>query len=177
MIVGGSGSGKTTLAMKLGKITNLPLHFMDQMFWEPNWVQRNDEEMQALLTQTVAMQRWIIEGNNSSSFPDRVLRADAIIFLDLPTGLRLWRVISRTVRYWKKTRPAFTENCPERFDLKFMKLVFFYRSSSRPKVLTLITTAPAATQIIHLKTRKCVHDFLHGFQETTKSFTASKVIT
>jgi len=162
MVIGGPGSGKTTLATQLGKQLNLPVYFMDNMFWKPHWVQRSNMDMQAMLRHAVESDRWVIEGNNSSSFPDRVSRADAIVFLDLSTGLRLWRIICRTIQYWGKTRPAFTENCPERFDLNFLKYALIYRISGRLKALTILESPIPDTQIIHLKTKQSVKSFMQS---------------
>ena len=162
MIIGGPGSGKTTLAIQLGKAMNIPVHFMDQMFWKPHWEQRSNQEMQAMLSDAVNTDCWIIEGNNSSSFKDRISRADAVIFLDISTVRRVWRVIKRTIKYWGKDRPTFTKNCPERIDLEFMKFVFFYRFLSRRKVVTLMEVMPANVQFLHLKTKHSVTSFVQS---------------
>ena len=44
-IYGVTGSGKTTLAEKLSKVTSLPWYSVDDMTWEPGWVEvANDEQ-------------------------------------------------------------------------------------------------------------------------------------
>lgn len=48
-IVGPSGSGKSTLAKRLGKRFGLPVFHMDQLFFDPGWVEKSKE---ALLEET-----------------------------------------------------------------------------------------------------------------------------
>lgn len=165
MIIGGSGSGKTTLATRLGEAIDLPVHFIDQMFWKPNWVQRDKQEIQAMMRKAIATDRWIIEGNNSSTFQERVSRADVLIFLDVATPVRVWRIISRTLNYWGRTRPEFTENCPERFDAEFSKFVIFYRTLGRPKALHLMETAPETVQVFHLRSRRSAQQLLQTLSQ------------
>lgn len=80
MIFGGSGSGKSTLAQRLGAITGLPVVHIDPMYWKPGWVQREAEETRALALEATAKDAWVFEGNHHSTMPERIARADHMIF-------------------------------------------------------------------------------------------------
>lgn len=95
MIIGSSGSGKTALSQLLSKKFNLPLYHLDLFFWKPNWVPTPDEEWKAFIKKLVKEDKWILDGNFTSTLDLRIQHADTIIFIDLPRALRLYRVVKR----------------------------------------------------------------------------------
>jgi len=163
MIIGGSGSGKSTLARMLGEVTGLPVVHIDPMFWRPGWEQRPMDETHALVREATACDSWIFEGNNSSTFAERMVRADTLIFLDMPTYLRLWRVIRRTIKDYGKVRIGSGEGCPERFNWEFLtKWVLQYNTMGRPRVLQALENTPEHLQVHRLTSRGEVRRFLAG---------------
>lgn len=161
MIIGGSGSGKSTLVRMLGGIIDLPVVHIDPMYWKPGWVQRTSEETHALVLETAARDCRVFDGNHSRSIPNRMARADHFIFLDLPTYLRLWRVLSRTIRYWGRPRPDMAEGCPERFNWEFLTVwVGGYYRRSHARDMMVLDSAPAHVKCYHLKSRREVRQFL-----------------
>ena len=161
MIIGGSGSGKSTLARMLGAVTGLPVVHIDPMYWKPEWEQRSIEETHRLVLAATARQEWIFEGNNSSTFAERMARADSLVFLDMPTYLRVWRVILRTIKDYGKVRVGSSEGCPERFNWEFLsKWVLRYNTMGRPKVLQALENTPDHLKCYRLKSRKDVQAFL-----------------
>ena len=178
MIIGGSGSGKSWLAKMLGTITGLPVFHIDPMYWKAGWVQRDMAETHQMVRSVAELDHWIFEGNNSSSFADRLDRADHLVFLDFPTWLRVWGVFTRTIQSYGKTRPDMAEGCPERYDWAFTKWVLFGypRGGGRDRCINAFKTAPEGVQKYHLKSRRDVKRFLAqvvrnydqsaGYQET-----------
>ncbi|MEP4274855.1 MAG: DNA topology modulation protein FlaR, partial [Roseibium sp.] len=116
MIVGGPGSGKSTLAIMLGAKTGLPVHHMDKIHYRPGWVERTRAEKDKLSREVHATDRWIFEGGHSSTYADRVARADTFIWLDVPVGRRMFRVLKRSLQYRGQTRPDLQDGCPEQFN-------------------------------------------------------------
>ena len=115
MIIGGSGSGKSTLARALGEKLDLPVYHMDrEVHWLPGWVERAPEDKVPLVEAIVAKEAWVFEGGHSASYPQRLARADLLIWTDAPFALRLWRVVWRSIRQRGRTRPDSAEGCPER---------------------------------------------------------------
>ena len=161
MIIGGSGSGKSTTARMLGAVTGLPVIHIDPMYWLPAWEQRPMEETHALVRAAAKGESWIFEGNNSSTFAERMERADTLIFLDMPTYLRVWRVILRTIKDYGKVRVGSGEGCPERFNWEFLtKWVLQYNTMGRPRVLQALENTPEHLDVHHLTSRRAVRQFL-----------------
>lgn len=163
MIIGGSGSGKSTLARMLGERLNLPVVHMDALFWEPGWTMAEEDVFLDRVDQAIAQPEWVMDGNYSRTWPNRVERADTVIFLDLPGWLRLWRVLSRTVLQYGKSRPDLAPDCPERFDFGFIfGWVLRYRRNGRPKALSLMADDGPAQSLkrVHLRSRRQVLAFL-----------------
>src|SRR6187402_354163 len=119
LIIGSPGSGKSTMARALAARTGLPLVHLDQIYWQPDWVERDKAEWLATLTAALAEPRWIIEGNYSSSLAQRLAAADTAVLLDVPTWRCLWRITKRVSTYRGRVRPDMAEGCPERFDWEF----------------------------------------------------------
>ena len=75
-----------------------------------------------------AKPEWIFEGGNSTTWPERLERADTLIWLDFPLAVRVWRVVKRTVKHYGKPRPDLADDCPEQFDPKFFKWIWNTRN-------------------------------------------------
>lgn len=140
MIIGGPGSGKSTLARQLGRLAGLPVVHLDQLFFRPGWVEVSKPEMNDRAIKAAQAPAWVIDGNYSGSWPYRVSRAQLIIFLDMPRGLRMRRILWRTVQSWGRVRPDMAEGCPERFDRDFLDYAVNYDRDTRPKQARLIET-------------------------------------
>ncbi len=166
MIFGGSGSGKSTLARKIGEITGLPVIHIDPMYFRPGWVHRPKAETRALVLEATARETWVFEGNHHSTLPQRIARADTVIYLDLPTGLRMWRTLARVWRYRGRTRPDSAEGCPERFDFEFhFKWVGGYRWRSRAGDVALMKNLPPHATGVHLKSRGQVAAYIEAMKK------------
>lgn len=97
IIVGGStGSGKTTLAATLAALFDLKHVELDALHWEPNWTPASPDHFRQRVSEAVAADRWVIDGNYSSVRDLIWSRADTVIWLDYPLRLILWRLFWRT---------------------------------------------------------------------------------
>lgn len=160
MIIGGAGSGKSTLARSLGAITKLPVVHIDTIYWLPNWTMRSRDEIGLLSDEVADHDEWIFEGNHSETMAHRAARADMIIFLDISTPTRLWRVLRRTLRHYGQSRPDMAEGCDERFDWEFLKFVANYRKNGRIRAKSFLESAPSHLKKHHLRSPKDVEQFL-----------------
>lgn len=162
MIVGGPGSGKSTLARWLGGQMGLPVHHMDLIHWKEDWVERPQAEKIPLAKAVEAGETWVFEGGLSATYESRMSRADMLIWLDLPVGLRLWRVTKRLFRYLGQARPDLPDGCVERLHVDTLAFYYFIwqtRHSARTKVLRLIEGAHAGLEVVHLRRRSDVRAF------------------
>ncbi|MEM9630034.1 MAG: DNA topology modulation protein FlaR [Pseudomonadota bacterium] len=165
MIVGGPGSGKSTLARRLGERTGLPVYYMDHIHWLPGWIERSREEKDALTHQVHMKSEWIFEGGHSSTYAERVDRADTFIWLDVPVWLRIFRVLKRSLQYYGKSRPDLPEGCPERFNgqtVEFVQFIWRTRHSAREKLLKIYAAPPPHLNVLKLSNLKETRAFLDG---------------
>lgn len=163
MIVGAPGSGKSTLARALGAATGLPIYHMDHIHWLPGWTQRPTPERLKLVKAIEARECWIFEGGFSITFETRAARADTLIWLDLPVGLRLWRVARRLWRHRGERRPDMAEGCVEGWHsetLPFLSYIWRTRSSGRARIARLVERQRPALKVAHLHSRAEVAAFM-----------------
>jgi adenylate kinase family enzyme len=163
MIVGQPGSGKSTLARSLGALTGLPVVHIDHIHWKPGWEERSAAEKAVLCAEVEARASWIFEGGYSASWANRLDRADLLIWLDLPVGLRLWRIVKRTVVWMGRTRQDLPEGCPEGFHgetLPFWYYVWRTRRSARTSIAGLVQSAGPGKRIVHLRSPDEIRQFL-----------------
>lgn len=143
LVVGGSGAGKSTFSTALAERLGLPLLHLDQEYWRPGWVEPAKPEWRARVAELVAADRWVMDGNYSSTFDLRMPRAQAVVLLDIPTWKCLFSVYGRAFRYRGRTRPDLPEGCPETLpDLQFLHWILTYRRRSRWKVLEAVRQWP-----------------------------------
>ncbi|GAA4008049.1 topology modulation protein [Sphingomonas humi] len=143
MIVGQPGSGKSTLARRIGDVTGLPVIHIDRIHWQSGWVERSKAEKRRLCLETEAGERWIFEGGFSPTWPSRLRRADLLIWVDRPMGLRLWRVLRRALTQLGRTRPDMADGCPERLSSlpEFAHYILTTGRSQRRRLGQLATSA------------------------------------
>lgn len=143
MVIGGPGAGKSTLAQALGQATGLPVVHLDQHFLRPGWRPTPMLEMNALAIEAAQRPAWILDGNYADSWAFRAARADLVIFVDLPTRLRMRRLTWRTLRHYGRSRPELGPGLPERFDAEFRAYARAYGQEGRRKALELIDSCRA----------------------------------
>ena len=91
--------GKTSLSRALGDLTGFPVIELDAVFWLPNWVERDSEEMLHIVRERIdeSPDGWIIDGNYSKIRPHILPMADTVIWLNLPTWNVTIRIAKRTI--------------------------------------------------------------------------------
>ncbi len=98
-VVGVTGSGKTTLADTLARRLCLERVEIDALFWQPGWQEPDRQEFNARLSAALpADGAWACDGNYGETRPLVWSRAQAVIWLDYPLALCLWRVTVRTLQ-------------------------------------------------------------------------------
>ncbi len=160
MIVGQPGSGKSTLARAVGAHTGLPVVHIDHIHWQAGWIERRREEKTRLCREAEAAEAWIFEGGHSATWATRVARADLLVWLDRPVGLRLWRVVVRCLRHLGQTRPDLPEGCPEtlRAMPEFLRFIWRTRHTARERLERL--AGEATCPVARLRSDRDVAQFL-----------------
>ena len=160
MIIGCSGSGKSTLARRLHELTKLPLFHTDHIQWKEGWVLQERGVIQTRAREIAEYPSWIFEGAAGSTIDIRIAQADTLVVLDLPVYVCLFRVLKRIIRTHGETREDMAPGCPERFDWGFLKWIYHYRQTHRPRDLSLLQNAPEGVTKYHFKDQKSVDHFL-----------------
>src|SRR5579864_8227571 len=98
VVIGTTGSGKSTLARRLSERTGLRVIELDQLHWGRDWQPAPLDLFRHRVEREIKDNDWIVVGNYSQ-VRDLVWRpADTLIWLDLPLGLVMTRLVRRTVR-------------------------------------------------------------------------------
>ena len=161
LVIGCSGAGKTTFAVELAARTGLPLVHLDKEFWRPGWTMPPRSEWRARVAELIAQPAWILEGNFDSSLDLRLPRADTVIWFDMPRHLCLRRVAKRIVTTHGKVRPDMGPGCPEKIDFAFLKWIWNFNRTERPKSKpSSICTAPTSSPSSFAGIGTCAHSSL-----------------
>ncbi|HLI64847.1 MAG TPA: hypothetical protein VKU90_00665 [Caulobacteraceae bacterium] len=166
VILGCSGGGKSTLARALGERLGLPVVHIDALFWEPNWAEPDNDSFRARLTAAIAGDAWITDGNFvGRTFDLRLPRADAVIFVDQPRWLCLYRALRRWITGRGKRRADLAEGCNENFDWDFLEWIWTFERKARPRIEAAV--ASFGKPLTTLKGDRGVREFLASLTATS----------
>lgn len=161
IIVGSPGSGKSYLSKELEKITGLPVTHLDNLYWNPGWVETPKEEWINKQKEVIKEDRWIIDGNYNSTLEMRVQAADLVLFLDMSRITCIYRVCRRH----GKKRSDLPEFLDEKIDKEFwifLKWIWDYPKRNHNSLLELSKKYPDK-KFIRLKNKKDISLFLEKF--------------
>lgn len=94
-IAAAPGAGKTTLARRLAPLIDGPAIELDSLFHGPEWSIR--ETFDADVDAFTRGEAWVTEWQFDTARPVIAQRADALVWLDLPTRVIMGRLIRRTI--------------------------------------------------------------------------------
>ncbi|EHI99380.1 topology modulation protein [Clostridium sp. DL-VIII] len=155
MIIGCGGSGKSTLARNLGKKMSMPVIHLDKLFWRAGWKSISDKEFDTLLHNELIKDYWIIDGNFNRTISERLGRCDTVIYLDFSRVRCLFGVIKRVLKNYGQTRSDMGENCPEKFDMEFLKWIWNFNKVNRDKYYQVLSNAKDKKVFIVHNHREC----------------------
>jgi adenylate kinase family enzyme len=137
LVMGSSGSGKSTFARRLSALTGIPMVSLDALYWRPGWMPSEAKEFEKRVTEAACQQRWIMDGNYTSSGAGDLRRrvADAVVWFDLPRTACMVGILTRIATSYGQVRPEMAPGCPEKIDGEFFRYVWTYRQRQRPKLL------------------------------------------
>lgn len=161
MVIGCCGSGKSTLSRKLHDVLGLELIHLDQIYWQPNWVEMEKSKWQEKVHEIANRPQWIIDGNYGGTLDARIQKADTIIYLDVPIYKCLWRITKRIIKYHGLVRPDMPEGCKERFDLEFYHYVLTFNLRKRKGILENLDRFKDLKKIVVLKNDKESENFIN----------------
>jgi adenylate kinase family enzyme len=134
-IIGATGSGKTTLARAVATRLELPGVELDALNWGPNWTAAPPDVLPERVVAAVAGDRWVVDGNYYNSVLElTVVRADTIVWIDLPFHETFRRLVARTFRRWGNREELWNGN-RERLATQFFSRdsIFLWCISTYPR--------------------------------------------
>ncbi len=135
IVIGSGGAGKSTFSRRLGDALGIEVIHLDQLYWQPNWVEPAKEDWAATVQKLLTGEAWIIDGNYSGTRTMRLNACDTVILLDLPRTKCIFRVLKRIWKYRGRNRPEMAAECPEKFDLEFLLWVWNFPKKKKPGIL------------------------------------------
>jgi adenylate kinase family enzyme len=96
-IVGTSGTGKTTLALQAAEKLGIPHVELDALFWGPNWTQPTSLDFYDRVSEALAGDAWVVDGNYLRVRALIWTRATTVVWLNYGLPLVLWRITRRTI--------------------------------------------------------------------------------
>jgi adenylate kinase family enzyme len=110
-VVGTSGSGKTTVAASAARRLGVPHVELDAIHWLPGWQERPRDEFRRIVSERLAADAWVVDGNYDQRARDLVwARADTVVWLDLPRSTVMWQVTRRTLSRWWRSELLWGTN-------------------------------------------------------------------
>jgi len=97
LVYGVTGSGKTTMARQLSEVTGLPWHAVDDLTWEPGWVEVPFEEQKRRIQDIVDQEEWILDGAYAKWIEIPLARVQLVVALDYSRGFSFRRLLGRSV--------------------------------------------------------------------------------
>ena len=100
-----------------------------------------------------------MDGNYGSTLEMRLKQCDAVIFLEMPRTVCVFRALKRVFRYRGKTRPDMGANCDEKFDLEFLQWIWNFPKKDKLKVEDILEKHGEKANIIRLKSKREIENF------------------
>ena len=164
IILGCSGSGKSTLARRVGERLGLPVVHLDVLFWEPGWVEPDNEAFRSRVKAAIAGDAWVTDGNYvGRTFDLRLPRADLVVWLDTPRLTCVRRVLIRQAL--ARPRADLPIGCEEglKFDAGFLDLLAYswnFNRVTRPRIEAARQKLAPDIPVVRLKSRRQIDAFI-----------------
>jgi adenylate kinase family enzyme len=156
-VLGCSGAGKSTVAAELANRIGLPLVHLDELFWQPGWRMPDEESWRAVQRRLVAAPAWVLDGNYSSTYDERLPLADTVVVIEAPRVLCLVRVLRRT---WRLRGTELAPGCPHRVDLGHLRYVWQFPRRHRTRLEAALAALGPETRVVRLRGSRQTRDFL-----------------
>ncbi len=162
LVLGGSGAGKSTLAKTLHKLLFIPILHLDNIFWEKDWIRRDDSLFIKDLNEFMKQESYILDGNHivGDTLQLRIEEADTIFFLNFNRFICLYGAFKRYLKYKSVTRDSMADGCNEKLDFGFVKWILWDYPKRKRKIIIPIIKKEFKGNLYIFNTRRRLIDFL-----------------
>ncbi|AKF11754.1 hypothetical protein [Sandaracinus amylolyticus] len=172
-IVGSSGAGKTTLARTVASCLALPHVELDAIHHQADWRPLPTPEFRARVEARLdASDAWVVCGQYVSKLGDVVQRrADTVVWLDLPRGLVMRRLVARSLRrvitreeLWNGNRESWRALASREPEENVVLWAWTRFDDIRARYDALFETAPTHLTLHRLRSPAEVARFVHDLR-------------
>lgn len=110
LVYGVTGAGKSSLAKRISDGTGIPWHSVDDLAWEPGWLEVPLEEQRRRFEAICSSDKWILDTAYAKWLEVPLASAELIVGLDYARWLSLARLIGRTMRRMRDKEPVCNGN-------------------------------------------------------------------
>lgn len=164
ILIGSGGAGKSTLARRLGETLGIEVFHLDKLYWLPDWTQPSKDEWRKKVEQLLEKDEWVIDGNFNSTMELRMKASDTVIYLNFARTICVYRAFKRALKYYHKTRPDMGEGCREKLDFEFLRWVWTFPKTDKPKIEERLERLGKEKTLFRLRSRREVEDFLMSLE-------------
>ena len=135
IVIGCSGAGKSTFSKQLSEILNIPVYYLDRVYWLPDASHLDRPVFIRKQKEIMKKDSWIIDGNYRKTIKYRIKECELVYFFDMPTEVCIEGVLKRD----KKREDITCELEPNEELISDIKA---YPKIVRPAVLKLFEKYP-----------------------------------
>ncbi len=133
IVIGCPGSGKSTFSRRLSEITGLTLYHLDLIYHRPDRTTIPREEFDRRLSDILARDEWLIDGNYGRTLEQRLAACDSVFLFDLPIEICLEGARARVGK--KRPDMPWVER---ELDAEFEGFIREFPESQLPKIYSLL---------------------------------------
>ncbi|MBV6458605.1 MAG: hypothetical protein HONBIEJF_01737 [Fimbriimonadaceae bacterium] len=168
LIYGVTGSGKTTLAKEISLRTGIPWHSVDDLTWDPGWIEVPLEEQARRIEAICNQEEWILDTAYAKWLDIPLQRVELIIGLDYPRWLSLARLVGRTLRRAVDKQPVCNGNIESfRVALSRDSIILWHFKSFANKRRRMRHWAATGRYMIMLRNARQTQEWLNSLEPTS----------
>ena len=137
--------------------TGLPLYYLDAIWHKPDRTHIAREEFDARLSEIIALDSWIIDGNYSRTIESRLSACDTVFLFDLPVMVCLEGAVSRLGKKRYDMLWIDTE-----LDPNLKREIEEFQNKNLSAIYALIDKYKDGKTVVIFKRREQADEFLDG---------------
>lgn len=150
-MLGLQGAGKTTLAIKLSKHLEIPVYYLDKIFYDSNWKIQPQEKIEKEIVQITSKDKWIFDGYYSKCSNVIYMNADLCIFIGSGRLKSYFNIAKRRFKSIKCSRSGAPEGSNNKVYFSLLKKVWLRNKKSEKQRLKELQIQNSTLEFITIK--------------------------